>query len=38
VDFDVAESFGKQAGQSGKWVMHPVLKGSVVEPEAVNRK
>lgn len=34
VDFDVAESFGKQAGQSGKWVMHPVLKGSVVEPEA----
>jgi aerobic-type carbon monoxide dehydrogenase small subunit (CoxS/CutS family) len=34
VDFDVAESFGKQAGQGDKWVMHPVLKGSVVEPEA----
>lgn len=34
VDFDVADSFGKEAGQSGKWVMHPVLKGSVVEPAA----
>ena len=34
VDFDVADSFGKQAGQGDKWVMHPVLKGSVVEPEA----
>ena len=38
VDFDVAESFGKQAGQGGKWVMHPVLKGSVVEPAAAIRK
>jgi hypothetical protein len=26
VDFDVAESFGHEAGQSGKWVMHPSLK------------
>ncbi len=34
VDFDVAESFGQQAGQSGMWVMHPVLKGSILEPEA----
>ena len=34
VDFDVAESFGKQAGQGDRWVMHPVLKGSVVEEEA----
>jgi hypothetical protein len=34
VDFDVAESFGHQAGQGDKWVMHPVLKGSVVVPEA----
>ena len=34
VDFDVAESFGKEVGQGDKWVMHPVLKGSVVEPEA----
>jgi len=27
VDFDVSESFGHQAGNSGKWVMHPVIKG-----------
>ena len=33
VDFDVSESFGKQAGNN-LWVMHPVLKGSIVEPEA----
>jgi Domain of unknown function (DUF4382) len=25
VDFDVAQSFGHQAGGSGRWVMHPVL-------------
>ena len=25
VDFDVSQSFGHVAGQSGKWVMHPVL-------------
>lgn len=25
LDFDVAESFGHQAGQSGKWVMNPVI-------------
>lgn len=37
VDFDVAESFGKQAGQSNRWIMHPVLKGSVVEPAAAAR-
>lgn len=24
VDFNVAESFGRQAGRSGMWVMHPV--------------
>lgn len=30
VDFDVAESFGQQAGQAGKWVMQPLLKA--VEP------
>jgi len=30
VDFDVAESFGKQAGNSGKWVMHPVIKGATL--------
>jgi hypothetical protein len=28
VEFDVSESFGKEAGQSGKWVMHPVIKGA----------
>jgi hypothetical protein len=28
VDFDVAESFGHEAGQSGKWVMHPSLKAT----------
>jgi len=37
VDFDVAESFGHPAGQGDKWVMHPVLKGSVVEPAAAAR-
>jgi hypothetical protein len=25
VDFNVAESFGRLAGQSGMWVMHPVI-------------
>jgi hypothetical protein len=25
VDFNVAESFGRQAGASGMWVMHPVI-------------
>jgi len=25
VDFDVSQSFGHQAGASGKWVMHPVM-------------
>jgi hypothetical protein len=25
VDFDVSQSFGHQAGNSGNWVMHPVL-------------
>lgn len=31
VDFDVAQSFGKQAGKSGAWVMHPVLHATDVE-------
>jgi hypothetical protein len=30
VDFDVSKSFGKQAGQSGRWVMSPVIKGATV--------
>ena len=28
VDFDVRQSFGHLAGNSGKWVMHPVIKGA----------
>jgi hypothetical protein len=28
VDFDVSQSFGRQAGASGQWVMHPVLTGA----------
>lgn len=28
VDFDVSQSFGHQAGNSGQWVMHPVLKAT----------
>ena len=30
VDFDVSQSFGKEAGGSGKWVMHPVVTGAEV--------
>ena len=30
VDFDVAESFGHEAGGSGRWVMHPVLTGTAL--------
>ena len=28
VDFDVSETFGHEAGASGRWVMHPSLKAS----------
>ncbi|NOK35532.1 DUF4382 domain-containing protein [Corallococcus exercitus] len=28
VDFDVAQSFGKEAGGSGRWVMRPIIKGA----------
>jgi hypothetical protein len=28
VDFDVARSFGHEAGSSGSWVMHPVVKAN----------
>lgn len=31
VDFDVSESFGKTPGQSGKWVMHPVIKTAQID-------
>lgn len=37
VDFDVAESFGQETG-SGRWVLHPVLKGSVVDEEVTPRR
>ena len=30
VDFDVSQSFGHVAGQSGKWVMHPVLTATAL--------
>jgi hypothetical protein len=28
VDFDVSQSFGHEAGNSGRWVMHPVVNGA----------
>lgn len=31
IDFDVAQSFGHQAGQSGRWVMHPVVHATELE-------
>ena len=31
VDFDVAQSFGHQAGNSGKWIMHPVIHATLAE-------
>lgn len=31
VDFDVSQSFGHQAGASGRWVMHPVLTATDFE-------
>lgn len=34
VDFDVSQSFGHAAGQSGRWVMRPALKATVVESAA----
>ena len=30
VDFDVSQSFGHQAGNSGQWVMHPVMTATEV--------
>ncbi len=35
LDFDVAESFGHQAGKSGKWIMHPVIHGTTGSPGAI---
>jgi hypothetical protein len=31
VDFDVSQSFGHEAGNSGKWVMHPVIHATHAE-------
>jgi hypothetical protein len=31
VDFDVSQSFGHQAGNSGAWVMHPVMTATDIE-------
>lgn len=31
IDFDVAQSFGHKAGQSGRWVMHPVVHATDFE-------
>lgn len=31
VDFNVSQSFGQAAGQSGMWVMHPVVKATDFE-------
>jgi hypothetical protein len=31
LDFDVAQSFGHQAGRSGRWIMHPVIHATWVE-------
>jgi hypothetical protein len=31
VDFDVSQSFGHEAGGSGSWVMHPVLKATELQ-------
>ena len=35
MDFDIAQSFGHQAGQSGRWVMHPVILGTVYDAGAI---
>jgi hypothetical protein len=31
VDFDVSQSFGHDAGSSGRWVMHPVVTGGEIQ-------
>lgn len=32
LDFDVTQSFGREAGRSGRWIMHPVIHASVTDP------
>ena len=36
LDFDVAQSFGHRAGNSGRWVMHPVIHAELVAAEDVD--
>ena len=31
IDFNVSESFGQDAGNSGLWVMHPVIQGADIQ-------
>ena len=31
LDFDVAQSFGHQAGNSGRWIMHPVIHAAFLD-------
>lgn len=33
IDFDAAQSFGHQAGNSGQWIMHPVLRAVATNHE-----
>jgi hypothetical protein len=37
VDFDVAQSFGREAGRSGRWVMRPVIHASDFSTASVIR-
>ncbi len=36
LDFDVAQTFGHRAGNSGRWVMHPVVHATLVVGDAVD--
>jgi hypothetical protein len=31
LDFDVSQSFGHKAGNSGNWIMHPVIHGTLTD-------
>jgi hypothetical protein len=35
-DFDVAQSFGHRAGNSGRWIMHPVIHADLVAADEVD--
>jgi hypothetical protein len=36
LDFDVAQSFGHRAGNSGRWIMHPVIHADLVLADDVD--